>query len=191
MNLTGNRGDCRFVLRDWSSEFFKVGTLLYSPICNLYIHSQAVETAESPINRHPVTGLPVWFNNAHNHARKLRDRRPCGVPEVGMTEVFYADTMEPLSLEDCNEIKRASEKHITALPMEPGDVLLIDNYRALHGRDVFQGDRFHAVSWFTWDGDEKVDWRGNERRMLEKNGLNKAINQMMDWLPKDFESKQN
>lgn len=67
---------------------------------------QAVETAESPINRHPVTGLPVWFNNAHNHARKLRDRRPCGVPEVGMTEVFYADTMEPLSLDDCLEIKR-------------------------------------------------------------------------------------
>lgn len=153
-------------------------------------NAQAVETAESPINRHPVTGLPVWFNNAHNHARKLRDRRPCGVPEVGMTEVFYADTMEPLSLEDCNEIKRASEKHITALPMEPGDVLLIDNYRALHGRDVFQGDRYHAVSWFTWDN-EQIEWRGTERRMIEKNGLNKAINQMMDWLPKDFESKQN
>eukprot|EP00529_Nitzschia_sp_RCC80_P023531 CAMPEP_0113481972 /NCGR_PEP_ID=MMETSP0014_2-20120614/22681_1 /TAXON_ID=2857 /ORGANISM="Nitzschia sp." /LENGTH=475 /DNA_ID=CAMNT_0000375479 /DNA_START=101 /DNA_END=1528 /DNA_ORIENTATION=+ /assembly_acc=CAM_ASM_000159 len=150
---------------------------------------QAVEIAESPINRHPVTGLPVWFNNAHNHARKLRDRRPCGVPEVGMTEVFYADTMEPLSLEDCNEIKRASEKHITALSMEPGDVLLVDNYRALHGRDVFQGDRYHAVSWFTWDNND--EWRGDERRIVEKNGLNKAINSMMDWLPKDFESQQN
>lgn len=150
---------------------------------------QAVECAESPINRHPVTGLPVWFNNAHNHARKLRDRRPCGVPEVGMTEVFYADTMEPLSLEDCAEIKRASEKHITALAMEPGDVLLVDNYRALHGRDVFQGDRFHAVSWFTWDDNE--EWRGDERRIVEKNGLNQAINSMMDWLPKDFESNQS
>jgi hypothetical protein len=150
---------------------------------------QAVETAESPINRHPVTGLPVWFNNAHNHARKLRDRRPCGVPEVGMTEVFYADTMEPLSLEDCLEIKRASEKHITALSMEPGDVLLVDNYRALHGRDVFQGDRYHAVSWFTWDDNE--EWRGNERRIVEKNAMNQAINQMMDFLPKDFESNQS
>lgn len=149
---------------------------------------QAVETAESPINRHPVTGLPVWFNNAHNHARKLRDRRPCGVPEVGMTEVFYADNMEPLTLEDCHEIKRASEKHITALAMEPGDVLLVDNYRALHGRDIFQGDRFHAVSWFTWDDE---DWRGDERRIIEKNGLNKMINGMMDWLPKDFESNQS
>ncbi|CAB9509767.1 taurine catabolism dioxygenase taud tfda [Seminavis robusta] len=150
---------------------------------------QAIETAEAPINRHPVTGLPVWFNNAHNHARKLRDRRPCGVPEVGMTEVFYADTLEPLSLEDCQEIKRASEKHITALAMEPGDVLLVDNYRALHGRDVFQGDRFHAVSWFTWD--DKEEWRGNERRIVEKNALNQAINSMMDWLPKDFESNQS
>ena len=155
----------------------------------LVLFLKAVEKAESPINRHPVTGLPVWFNNAHNHARKLRDRRPCGVPEVGMTEVFYADTMEPLSLEDCQEIKRASEKHITALSMEPGDVLLVDNYRALHGRDVFQGDRYHAVSWFTWD--ENAEWRGDERRIVEKNGLNKAINSMMDWLPKDFESNQS
>eukprot|EP00977_Amphora_coffeiformis_P028093 scaffold34690_cov288-Amphora_coffeaeformis.AAC.8 len=153
------------------------------------LSTQAVEKAESPINRHPVTGLPVWFNNAHNHARKLRDRRPCGVPEVGMTEVFYADTMKPLSMEDCMEIKRASEKHITALSMEPGDVLLVDNYRALHGRDVFAGDRYHAVTWFTWD--DNAEWRGEERRIVEKNGLNKMINGMLDWLPKDFESNQS
>ena len=70
--------------------------------------------------------------------------------------------------------------------MEPGDVLLVDNYRALHGRDVFQGDRFHAVTWFTWDQNE--EWRGDERRIVEKNAFNQAINKMMDWLPKDFES---
>jgi len=27
--------------------------------------------------------------------------------------------------------------------------------------------------------------------MVEKNGLNKAINSMMDWLPKDFEANQS
>lgn len=86
-------------------------------------------------------------------------------------------------------INSASEKHITALSMEPGDVLLVDNYRALHGRDVFQGDRFHAVTWFTWDQNEQ--WRGDERRIVEKNAFNQAINQMMDWLPKDFESNQS
>jgi|AntAceMinimDraft_5_1070358.scaffolds.fasta_scaffold58326_1 hypothetical protein len=32
--------------------------------------------------------------------------------------------------------------------MVPGEVCLLDNYRMLHGRDVFQGDRNHAVAWF-------------------------------------------
>ncbi|GMI34034.1 hypothetical protein TrCOL_g3512 [Triparma columacea] len=144
---------------------------------------QAIESRESPINRHPVTKQPVWFCNAHNHLRYLRDRRPCGVPEVGMTDVFFGD-LGSLNAEECEEIKRVSEKHITALPMEPGDVLLVDNYRALHGRDVFGGDRFHAVSWFSWD--DNAEWRGEESRMREKDGLNKFVNKYMDWLPKDF-----
>jgi len=54
------------------------------------------------------------------------------------------------------------------------------NYRTLHGRDVF-GDRFHVFSWFTLNNEE---WHGDERRILEKNAFHKAINQMMDWLPK-------
>ncbi|KAL7492986.1 hypothetical protein ACHAWT_002141 [Skeletonema menzelii] len=50
-------------------------------------------------------------------------------------------------------------------------------------------NRFHAVTWFTWDQNEA--WRGDERRIVEKNAFNQAINQMMDWLPKDFESNQS
>ena len=49
---------------------------------------QAIEQVASPFNRHPVTGELLWFCNIHNHARYLRDRRPCTVPEVGMTEVL-------------------------------------------------------------------------------------------------------
>ena len=69
---------------------------------------QAIEEVESPVNRHPVTKQPVWFCNAHNHLRYLRDRRPCGVPEIGMTDVFFGD-LEPLSPAECDEVKRASE----------------------------------------------------------------------------------
>ena len=29
-----------------------------------------------------------------------------------------------------------------------GDVVLLDNYRVLHGRNTFKGDRKHAVTWF-------------------------------------------
>merc|ERR1719343_413526 len=121
---------------------------------------QAVEALEPPLNRHPETGVPVWFCNAHNHLRYLRDRRPCGVPEVGMTDVFLGEKLKKVSAEDCDEVKRVAEENIVAVPMEPGDIILIDNYRALHGRETFDGDRYHAVTWFTWDNPE---WRKGAR----------------------------
>jgi len=108
---------------------------------------QAIEHAQSPINRHPVTGRPVWFCNMHNHARFLRERRPCSVPEVGMTDVYYGD-LEIIEGDLLNKVQEACDKNIVKVPMQPGDVLLCDNYRVLHGRDVFEGDRLHAVSWF-------------------------------------------
>merc|ERR1712134_206994 len=58
---------------------------------------QAIEHAQSPVNRHPVTGRPVWFCNMHNHARFLRERRRCAVPEVGMTDVFFGDLFHAVS----------------------------------------------------------------------------------------------
>jgi hypothetical protein len=111
---------------------------------------QAIEHAQSPVNRHPVTGRPVWFCNMHNHARFLRERRRCSVPEVGMTDVFFGD-LSIIPGEIVNKVNEACEKNIVRVPMQPGDVLLCDNYRVLHGRDVFEGDRLHAVSWFGED----------------------------------------
>jgi len=111
---------------------------------------QAIENSQSPVNRHPETKRPVWFCNIHNHARFLRDRRPCSVPEVGMTDVFFGD-LEIIPGDILAKINEACEKNIVRVPMQPGDVLLCDNYRVLHGRDVFEGDRLHAVSWFGKD----------------------------------------
>jgi len=108
---------------------------------------QAIEHAQSPINRHPITGQPVWFCNLHNHSRYLRDRRPCTVPEVGMTDVYRGD-LERISPEDVRHINEVCERNISKLMMKEGDVMLLDNYRVLHGRDVFNGERNHAVTWF-------------------------------------------
>ena len=44
------------------------------------------------------------------------------------------------------KVNEACEKNIVHVPMQPGDVLLIDNYKCLHGRDIFVGDRLHAVA---------------------------------------------
>ena len=33
------------------------------------------------------------------------------------------------------------------MPMERGEVVLLDSYQALHGRDCFEGRREHGVVW--------------------------------------------
>eukprot|EP00285_Hemiselmis_virescens_P013717 CAMPEP_0173394518 /NCGR_PEP_ID=MMETSP1356-20130122/27900_1 /TAXON_ID=77927 ORGANISM="Hemiselmis virescens, Strain PCC157" /NCGR_SAMPLE_ID=MMETSP1356 /ASSEMBLY_ACC=CAM_ASM_000847 /LENGTH=429 /DNA_ID=CAMNT_0014352919 /DNA_START=1 /DNA_END=1290 /DNA_ORIENTATION=+ len=134
---------------------------------------QAVEHRQSPINRHPDTGMPVWFCNIHNHARYLRDNRPCTVPEVGMTEVYYGD-LSHIAPADLDHINEVSNKHIVDFKMEKGDVLLVDNYRVLHGRDIFEGDRLHAVSWFR-KGDEPVNL------VKPDNFFNSLINGAISW----------
>ena len=64
-----------------------------------------------------------------------------------MTDVFYGD-LDIIEGELLQKVNEACEKNIVRVPMQAGDVLLCDNYRVLHGRDVFEGDRLHAVSWF-------------------------------------------
>ena len=71
-----------------------------------------------------------------------------------MTDVYYGD-LDIIEGELLEKVRDACEKNIVNVPMQAGDVLLCDNYRVLHGRDVFEGDRLHAVSWFG-DGDTKV-----------------------------------
>merc|ERR1712232_1474041 len=80
-------------------------------------------------------------------ARFLRDRRPCAVPEVGMTDIYFGD-LSLIPGEMLNHVNKVCEDNIVHVPMKAGDVLLCDNYRVLHGRDIFEGDRLHAVSWF-------------------------------------------
>jgi hypothetical protein len=136
---------------------------------------QAIEHAQSPINTHPVTGQPVWFCNLHNHSRYLRDRRNCTVPEVGMTDVYHGD-LGKISPEDVRHINEACEKNIVETMMKPGDVMLLDNYRVLHGRKVFKGDRKHAVTWFESVGEaNKRDAKGDRPDDFMNNLINKTL----------------
>merc|ERR1712106_187646 len=83
----------------------------------------AFSPKQAAINRHPVTGQPSWFCNVHSHSRKLRD-------------------------EDLQHIDEMTMKNLASVPMQKGDVVLVDNYQVMHGRDVFEGERLHAVTWF-------------------------------------------
>ena len=39
--------------------------------------------------------------------------------------------------------------HIVPVPMAEGDVVLVDSYATLHGRETFEGPRQHGVLWLT------------------------------------------
>jgi len=137
---------------------------------------QAIEHAQSPINRHPETGQPVWFCNLHNHSRYLRDRRPCTVPEVGMTDVYSGD-LSKIDPKDVQHINEVCEKNIVSMMMREGDVMLLDNYRVLHGRDIFKGERNHAVTWFASCGEPSEQTK--ESREKPDDFMNNLINKTL------------
>jgi len=113
----------------------------------------AFSPPQSPINRHPVTALPSWFCNVHSHSRMLRDVRDGDLPDtsgaskLNRTDMYYGD-LEKISDEDLNHINEVVMRNLVEVPMETGDVVLVDNYQVQHGRNTFTGERLHAVTWF-------------------------------------------
>ncbi|GAB5366966.1 hypothetical protein AAMO2058_001189300 [Amorphochlora amoebiformis] len=113
-----------------------------------------------PVLRHPETGEPVWFANIHSHSAKLRDMRAqiysggdegrdktTGSSKINLTDVFFGDGT-PISEEDLKHVAEVTMKNVKFIKLNQGDVVLIDNYKAQHGRNVFEGTRKNAVTWF-------------------------------------------
>jgi hypothetical protein len=101
---------------------------------------QARAPRQPPIVMHPVTGEPTWFCNVHSHSSKLRLQRE---------SVYGKERLEQLDA--------VTMKNIQFVKMTEGDVVLLDNYKTMHGRNVFDGTRKHGVAWFEgWDGEEEM-----------------------------------
>jgi len=113
----------------------------------------ALSPPQSPVNRHPITGEPSWFCNVHSHSRYLRDQRDGDLPEtsgaskLNRTDMFFGD-LDQISEADLKHIDEVTRANLVSVPMSQGEVVLVDNYQCLHGRDVFTGERLHAVTWF-------------------------------------------
>ena len=54
----------------------------------------------------------------------------------------------PISTEDLRHIDEVTKRNQVFVAMKEGDVVLVDNYRTMHGRNIFEGTRKHAVTWF-------------------------------------------
>jgi len=126
---------------------------------------QARAPSQPPIVRHPVTGEPTWFCNVHSHSSLLRKKRESiygaerfedGASQINKSDMFYGDDGE-IDEEDLRHMDEVTMKNVQFVKMNHGDVVLLDNYKCLHGRNVFDGTRKHGVAWFEgWEGEQEM-----------------------------------
>jgi len=126
---------------------------------------QARAPSQPAIVRHPVTGEPTWFCNVHSHSSKLRKDREAiygaerfedGASQINKSDMYFGDDAQ-ISDADLEEMDRVTMKNVQFIKMSQGDVVLLDNYKCMHGRNVFDGTRKHGVAWFEgWEGEEEM-----------------------------------
>ena len=69
--------------------------------------------------------------------------------------MFFGDDGS-LTEEQLKILDQVTQKNMKYVKMTEGDVVLLDNYKTMHGRNVFDGTRKHGVCWFGgWEGEEK------------------------------------
>ena len=97
---------------------------------------------------HPVTGESCWFNQADmwhasfdsvkaQESRSLTDS--ANEPALGC-HACYGDGSE-ISISDLRSVRSACKKSEVLFPWRAGDLLILDNILAMHGRKPFKGER--------------------------------------------------
>jgi len=103
------------------------------------------------IERHPKTGEPLWFNQAHLfHISNLQPEvRETLVDVLGLENiprnVYFADGT-PIPDAMLDEIRGVLDEQAVIFPWQPGDVLMLDNMRVSHARTPFKGPRKVVVA---------------------------------------------
>ncbi|WP_103071073.1 TauD/TfdA family dioxygenase [Aquimarina sediminis] len=103
--------------------------------------------------QHPVSNEEVWFNQADQFHPSTNSKE---VYEALM-EIYGDDPMsmpqyvtfcdgEEIPLTMFEEIRSVAEKNMVTFKWEQGDMMLIDNILAAHGRTPFEGSRKILVS---------------------------------------------
>lgn len=98
--------------------------------------------------RHPITGEEVWFNFAHGfHISRRRDFEASGAAPgekaddvLWPNNAYYGDGSE-IDPADLDTIDATIDRLAVAFPWQRGDLLIIDNMLAAHGRRPFSGPR--------------------------------------------------
>lgn len=96
--------------------------------------------------RHPVSGEPSWFNQAqHWHVACLdpdtRDALRTMFGEDDLPRHCYYGDGSPIADADMEHILSVYRELEVCFPWQAGDVAVVDNVLAAHGRNPFQGER--------------------------------------------------
>jgi hypothetical protein len=79
-----------------------------------------------------------------------------GASQINKSDMFFGDDGD-ISDEALKHMDEITMKNVKFVKMTEGDVVLLDNYKCMHGRNVFDGTRKHGVAWFEgWDGEEEM-----------------------------------
>ncbi|MEW6037386.1 MAG: TauD/TfdA family dioxygenase [Pseudomonadota bacterium] len=103
------------------------------------------------IARHPVTGEMVWFNQAHlfhvsNIEPEAREALLDVLDEKDLPRNVYYGNGAHLENSVLDEIRGVLDEAAIRFPWREGDVLMLDNMLAAHGRAPFDGPRKIVVA---------------------------------------------
>jgi alpha-ketoglutarate-dependent taurine dioxygenase len=111
--------------------------------------SLRLATTRPAVIRHPRSGDPVWFNQAHVFSflprlqpgllGRLLYRLASATGGLGYA-CRYGDG-SPIAREDLEHVLDVIERHAVEFDWRRGDVLVLDNLRVAHGRTPYRGRR--------------------------------------------------
>ena len=100
---------------------------------------------------HPQTGETVWFNHAHmfhisNVAPDVRAALLEQFKEEDLPRNAYYGDGTPIETSVLDEIRGIYQEEAVVFPWREGDIMMLDNFLATHGREPFVGPRKIVVA---------------------------------------------
>ncbi|VUC32906.1 unnamed protein product [Clonostachys rosea] len=123
-----------------------------------YIHNilqhQLTGAIAVGLRRDPANGRPTWFNGLVGRHGITRDIGALDPPHIGRDGMTYLPCVygdeTPIPREYLDKLIEVIDKEEIHVPLEEGDLLLVDNFQVSHGREPWAGERQILVSM--WEG---------------------------------------